>query len=89
MVFDWTISLGNILTVVGFGVAGVIFVMTLRNDTFLLCQRVNAVESVLKELVQGNLEANRQRGRLEMLDERVNVISKRLDGLIAGEIRRN
>lgn len=82
MVFDWTISLGNLLTVAGFGFSGIVFVMMMRGDMLVLGQRINNVETVLKDLAAAGLAVARQEARIETLDERLNAISHRLDTYI-------
>ena len=82
MIFDWTISLGNILTVAGFGFSGIIFVMMMRGDMMVLGQRISNIESVLKDLASAALVVAKQEGRRETLDERLNAISRRLDTYI-------
>ena len=86
MTFDWTISLGNLLTVLGFGGSGVIFVMMMRGDMMVLGQRVSSVEDALKELAKASYAVARQEARIETLDERVNVISRRLDETISAAL---
>ena len=87
MVFDWTISLGNILTIVGFAGSGVIFVMMMRGDMMVLGQRVSSVEEALKDLARASLAVARQEARIETLDERVNAISRRVDDMINTALR--
>ena len=82
MTFDWTISLGNILTVAGFAFSGLIFVMMMRADMMVLGQRINNIEMVLKDLAAAGLAVARQEARIETLDERLNAISQRLDAYI-------
>ena len=82
MTFDWTISLGNILTVAGFAFSGLIFVMMMRADMMVLGQRINSVEMILKDLAAAGLAVARQEARIETLDERLNAISQRLDAYI-------
>jgi hypothetical protein len=79
MTFDWTISLGNILTVLGFCGAGVVFVMLMRTDMMILGTRVTNLEGALRELVQSNIALAEMRGRFQTMDERVTMISERLD----------
>ena len=83
MIFDWTISLGNILTVGGFAASGIIFVMMMRADLRVLAQRVTAVESALKDVAAAALASARTEARVETLDERLNMISHRLDDHIS------
>ena len=79
MNFDWTISLGNLLTVFGFAGSGVIFVMMMRGDMMVLGQRVTSLEVAFKQLVDATISVARQETRISALDERVTMISHRLD----------
>lgn len=82
MTFDWTISLGNILTVGGFAGSGVIFVMMMRTDIRLLAQRVDAVELALGDIAKAQLILAEERGKASVMEERLNIISQRLDSHI-------
>jgi hypothetical protein len=82
MTFDWTISLGNILTVVGFCFSGVIFVMLMRADMLVLGTRVTNLEGALRELMQSNIAIAEMRGRFQTMDERMTMLSDRLDSHI-------
>lgn len=86
MTFDWTISLGNLLTVIGFGVSGVVFVMMMRSDLRLLAQRVDAMEEALKDIAKSQFILSEQKGELEGVRDRLNMISRRLDEHIASSI---
>lgn len=83
MTFDWTISLGSILTVAGFAGSGVVFVMMMRADIRLLGQRVSAVESALSNMAKTQLLFAEERGKRTILEERMNMISRRLDDHIS------
>lgn len=83
MIFDWTLTLGNLLTVVGFAGAGVLFVLFMRSDMLVLANRVSTLEGAVRELVQVNLAMAEQRGRLQTLDERIDYISNRLDSVVS------
>jgi hypothetical protein len=82
MIFDWTISLGNILTIVGFCFSGVIFVMLMRADMLVLGGRVTNLEAALRELMQSNIAIAEMRGRFQTMDERMTMLSERLDSHI-------
>ena len=82
MTFDWTISLGNLLTVAGFGFSGIIFVMMMRGDMLVLASRLNNIEGVLVKLADTAEDMARQEGRIESLNERINTVSRRLDTYI-------
>ena len=79
MTFDWTISLGNLMTVVGFAASGIVFVMMTRSDLRLLAQRVDSVEDALKDIAKSQLVLAEQKGETDGLRDRINVISRRLD----------
>jgi hypothetical protein len=83
MIFDWTLTLGNLLTVVGFAGAGILFVLFMRSDMLVLSNRVSTLEGAVRELVQVNLAMAEQRGRLQTLDERIDYISTRLDSVVS------
>lgn len=82
MIFEWTISLGNLLTVIAFFVSAITFVMFMRADIMVLSTRVTSLEAALRELVQANLAMAEQRGKLEQLDQRMNLLSDRVDSVI-------
>ena len=79
MIFDWTISLGNILSLSGFGLGGVVFVLMMRGDMLVLGVRVAAVELALRDMAHSQLSVATAITKVEALDERMNVISRRLD----------
>lgn len=79
MIFDWTISLGNILSLSGFGLGGVVFVLMMRGDMLVLGVRVAAVELALRDMAYSQLAVATAITKVEALDERMNVISRRLD----------
>ena len=79
MTFDWTISLGNILSLSGFGLGGVVFVLMMRGDMLVLGVRVAAVELALRDMAYSQLAVATAITKVEALDERMNVISRRLD----------
>ena len=79
MVIDWTISLGNILTVLGFAGSGIAFVAMMRSDMRLLSYRVGELESAVKTLAHTNGQLLAITTRLSGQDERINMISRRMD----------
>ena len=93
MTFDWTISLGNILVVLGFCGSGLAFVSMMRTDLKLVGQRigqvenrVDAIEAVLRDISEAmRTMAATQAMALEM-DKRIDAISRRLDSYIAKSI---
>ena len=83
MIFDWTISLGNIIAVCGFAGSGIIFVMMMRSDIRLLAQRVAAIENAMKDIAHSQMMLAEQKGEIETIRDRLNMISRRLDEHIA------
>ena len=82
MTFDWTISLGNILSIGGFGVGGIVFVLMMRGDVMVLGTRIAAVELAMRDLAHSQLAVATAIAKVEALDERMNMISHRLDDFI-------
>ena len=90
MTFDWTISLGNILVVLGFAGSGFAFVAMMRTDLKLVGQRIeqvetrtSALESAMKEMADVLRQiAGTQAMAMEM-DKRIDAISRRLDNFIS------
>ena len=82
MTVDWTISLGNILTILGFAGSGLVFVMMMRTDLKVIGARVTNLEGAMRELIQANLTMAEMRGRFQTFDERINIISERVDKYI-------
>ena len=89
MTFDWTISLGNLLTVLGFGASGVAFVAMMRTDLKLVGQRigqvevrVDAIEGVLRDISNALNTMARTQGSVNEMEKRIDAISRRLDDFI-------
>jgi hypothetical protein len=111
MAFDWTISIGNLLTIVGFAVSGVGFVAMMRGDFRVLRETLNGaaeratleikntnaqsaqrfesmasviggMQKVLDKLTDAALEQARREGRFEVLEDRLQLVSRRLDDFI-------
>lgn len=78
MMIDWTVSVGNILTMVGFFGGGLLFVLTMRADIKLISQRLTEVEKDLSQITNVIVEIARQSERLTAQDRRMNDISNRL-----------
>lgn len=86
---EWTVSVGQILTVVGFCLSGIAFVFMMKGDVRVLAVRVGyvekrleGIESILKTLADNEIQLARERGMIAELDQRVNTISRRVDSLI-------
>lgn len=78
MIIDWTVSIGNILTMVGFLGGGLLFVLTMRADIRLISQRLTEVEKDLSQITSVIVEIARQAERLTAQDRRMNDLANRL-----------
>lgn len=78
MLFDWTISLGNILTAISFIVAVAVVISRMRTDIRLILQRLGAVERDLDRIANVIVEIARQEERLGAIDHRLNDFNNRL-----------
>lgn len=81
--FDWTVTLGNLLTVIGFAISGIAFVMMMRSDLRLLALRIDNVEETMKELAKSQYVISEQKGEIDGIRDRVNMVSRRLDEFIS------
>ena len=95
MNFDWTISLGNILVVLGFCGSGLAFVSMMRTDLKLVGQRigqvenrVTTIESVLEHIADALKQVAATQAMALEMDKRVDAISRRLDEFISASIKR-
>jgi hypothetical protein len=79
--FDWSISLGTILTMATIitSVAAVVAMLRVRVDQ--LGQRMMAVEDSMKQLVQVLIEQGRQDERMNVLQTIMSAQGQRLDDL--------
>lgn len=77
--FDWTVTLGNLTTVVGFFAAGIAFVSMMRSDLRLLTFRMSAVEEAIKTLADTEVAIARQDAWRSAFDERMDTLTTRLD----------
>lgn len=81
MVFDWTISLGNVLTLVGFVGGGIAFIYAVRRDVDVLTARLKPLETAIGELTEALTVIARQ-------DERVKALERDRDAGYPGKQRR-
>lgn len=66
---DWSISLGNLLTLAGFLGGGVLFVFAVRRDVDVLSQRFIPLEQAVVRLTDILVELGRQDVRLNNLED--------------------
>lgn len=83
--FDPTISLGTILSIVGYGGAGLAFVLWLKSDIRMLAFRMGEVEKVTMHISVVMTQVAIQNNRLDNQGERMNRLDARLDGFAKGE----
>ena len=65
---DWTISIGNILTMGGFVLGGVGFVVAVRRDVAILATRLTPIESAVLKLTDILEKIGRQDERLKAVE---------------------
>ena len=69
--FDATVTLGNILTLVGMGVTGLAFVLSMKGELRVFAQRLDKLESVMGRVTDALVELARQGVRLDAHAERI------------------
>ena len=74
MTIDWTVSIGNMLTAVGFLGGGMLFVFTMRGDIRLFAQRINFMEKQMDAV-------ERQLASMAELLNQIAVEKVRLDNM--------
>lgn len=75
--FDSTITLGNVLTIVTMGVAGFGFVWTMKSDIKVLLQRLDKVEGAMAKLTEALVQLARQEVRLDAHADRISRLEDR------------
>lgn len=85
MTFEWTITLGNLLSIIGFFAAGFTVFYGMRSDIRMLDQRIGTVEGdltkideSLKQIVKIFVEMARQDERMSAMDRRMNDLANRV-----------
>lgn len=68
---DWSVSLGNILTVLGFVAGGLMFVLAVRRDVDILSTRLKPLEDAVVQLTTILVTLARQDVRLEAVERDV------------------
>lgn len=80
--FDWQVSLGNVLTIAAFILGGLAFVWTMKSQIDSLGNRTQAMEGELKKLVEVLINQGRQEERMNAIDHRILAQGERLDTAI-------
>lgn len=73
-VFDWSIKLGDVLTIVAIVAAALGFLYTLRGKVDAMDGRLKHVETELSAFVQALVQLARQDERIEAHDKRLNSL---------------
>ena len=81
MIIDWSISIGNFLTIAAFIVGGITFVLSVRSNVEGLTSRMLAVEVKLEQLVSILVNQGRHEERMNAMDLRIQSQGQRLDDL--------
>lgn len=79
VIVDWTITLGNMIQLFGFLMAGIVFGLILRGDVKILTVRLTAVESFVKAVSDILPSIARQEERLDSHMERIRELERRRD----------
>lgn len=85
LTFDPSISLGTVISILGYGGAGLAFVLWLKADIRMLSFRMQEVEKVTLHVSVVMTQIAVQNNRLDLQAERMNRIDVRLDGFSKGE----
>ena len=82
VMFDWTISVGNALTIISFIGGGIVFVVTVRNKVNSLAEKMVSVDTKLEQLVEILVQQGRHEERMNAMDQRIAAQGQRLDETI-------
>lgn len=79
--FDWTISFGNVITLITLAIAAVSFIYTMRSRIDSMSSRMSFIEVELRKLVQVLIDQGKHEERMTAIDDRVLAQGQRLDAL--------
>ena len=79
--FEWSVNVGNLLTIVVLGLGGIGFVYTIRGRVDLLTAQMFALEMETRKLVDILVAQGRHDERLAALDRRLTIQADRIEGL--------
>ncbi len=65
---DWTISVGNIITVAGFLGGGILFMIAVRRDVDQIAVRLEPLENAISKLTDILIEMARQSERMNAFE---------------------
>lgn len=78
MTFDWTISLGHILTIIGFVGTAVGVIFAVRRDVSVLSARLEPIEEAVKALTAALTDVARHDERIKAVERDVQRLDPRL-----------
>lgn len=79
--FDWSVGLGNVITIVVLGIGGIGFLYTIKTQVINLSGRLQDLEHELHRLTDILVAQGRQDERMTAMDARLVAQGKRLDEL--------
>jgi hypothetical protein len=82
LMFDWSINIGHLITILVLGAGGIGFVYVLRGRVDALSDRMLALELETQKLIEVLIEQGRHDERLTAMDTRVAAQGRRLDETI-------
>lgn len=80
--FDWTINLGHILTILALIGAVVVPAITIKNRVDAISVRIHSLDEEMKKLVDILVQQGRQEERMDGMDGRMLAQGMRIDDLI-------
>lgn len=79
--FDWTVNLSSIISIVGMLCIGIGFLYTTRDKLDNMAKRLETLEEDLKKLIDVLIQQGKQEERINALDQRMVAQGIRLDDL--------
>ena len=76
MIFDLTVNLGNLLTILSFLVIGISIAASIRSQVTTMAIRLLSLETEIKKLSEVLIALGRQDERLNALDDRLISLEK-------------
>lgn len=81
---DWSISLGNILTIISVVGAATTFIWTMRGDINVVKNDIRYLQDSQKALTEAFSQLGRILTSVAVQDARINMIEKKMDELAHG-----
>lgn len=80
--FDWTVNLGNLLTIASMFVVGLGYLYTMKDKIESMSARLLVLEGELKKLIDVLIQQGKHEERMLAMDARMVNQGQRLDDLI-------